>query len=204
VKKNCVGVSYKSYLLSALILFVIIGATVSYSYAEEEEKRTSWGFSVLGGTGDAIYTKTHMREYGFLPRITLPLYRKWKYWDLEFEGNFLYYDIPKIHDAYFLGVSHNIVFKPIQEKWGSLFVLIGAGVGYDSAGERLHRGNSEAPLLGDQHFSGVVNVGAGMVFNVGRGTALRVEYRLYHISEPFDTSDRGLNTHTVLFGISFK
>jgi len=203
VEKNLIGVSYRSYLLSALILFVIIGATVSYSYGEEE-KRTSWGFSILGGTGDAIYTKTHMREYGFLPRITLPLYRKWKYWDLEFEGNFLYYDIPKIHDVYFLGVSHNIVFRPIQEKWGSLFLLIGAGIGYDSAGKRLFRGNSEAPLLGDQHFSGVVNVGAGMLFNIGQGTALRVEYRLYHISEPFDTRDNGLNTHTILLGISFR
>jgi hypothetical protein len=181
---------------------MIAGSIVSYSYGEEE-KKVKWGFSILGGTGDAIYTKTHIREYGFLPRITLPLYRKWKYWDLEFEGNFFYYDIPKIHDVYFLGVSHNIVFKPVQERWGSLFLLIGAGIGYDSTGKKLQRGNSEAPLLGDQHFAGVVNVGAGVLFNIGRKTALRVEYRLYHISEPFDTSDRGLNTHTVLFGISF-
>ena len=197
-------VSYKCYLLSTLIVFVIIGSIVSFAYGEEEEeKRTRWGFSILGGTGDAFYTKTHMREYGFLPRITLPLHRKWKYWELEFEGNFFYYDIPKIHDVYFLGLSHNIVFRPIQEKWGSLFLLIGAGIGYDSAGKRLFRGNSEAPLLGDQHFSGVVNAGAGMLFNIGRGTALRLEYRLYHISEPFDTRDNGLNTHTVLLGIAF-
>jgi hypothetical protein len=204
VKKDPIEVSYKSYLLSTLILLVTIGSIVSYSYGEEREKRTSWGFSILEGTGDAFYTKTHMREYGFLPRITLPLYRKWKYWDLEFEGNFFYYDIPKIHDVYFLGVSHNIVFRPVQEKWGSLFLLIGAGIGYDSAGKRLFRGNSEAPLLGDQHFAGVVHVGAGMRFDIGRGTALRVEYRLYHISEPFDTRDNGLNTHTVLLGISFR
>jgi len=203
VKKDSIVVSYKCYLLSTLIVFVIIGSIVSFAYGEEEEKRTRWGFSILGGTGDAFYTKTHMREYGFLPRITLPLHRKWKYWELEFEGNFFYYDIPKIHDVYFLGLSHNIVFRPIQEKWGSLFLLIGAGVGYDSAGKRLFRGNSEAPLLGDQHFSGVVNAGAGMLFNIGRGTALRLEYRLYHISEPFDTRDNGLNTHTVLLGIAF-
>ena len=30
-----------------------------------------------------------------------------------------------------------------------------------------------------------------------------MEYCFYHISEPFKT-DRGLNTHTVLFGISFR
>ena len=203
VKKNCTGVSYKSYLLSTLILFVIVGSIASDSYGEEE-KKAKWGFSVLGGWGDAFYTQTDMRVYGFLPRISLPLCRKWKKWDLEFEGNFFYYDIPKIHDVYFLGVSHNIVFKPIQERWGSLFLLIGGGFGYDSAGNRLKRGDSEAPLLGDQHFSAICHIGAGMLFNIGRGTALRVEYRLYHISEPFDTSDRGLNTHSVLFGISFR
>ncbi|MGO8990540.1 MAG: hypothetical protein ACLQGU_05740 [bacterium] len=205
MKKDYMRVPYKSYLLSTFILFVIIGSIVSYSYGEEqEEKRTSWGFSILGGTGDVFYSKTHIREYGFLPRITLPLCKDWKYWDLEFEGNFFYYDIPKLHNVYFLGLSQNTVFKPVQERWGSLFLLIGGGFGYDSAGKRLYRGGSEAPLLGDQHFSGFVNVGAGMLFNIGRETALRVEYRLYHISEPFDTSDRGLNTHTVLFGISFK
>ena len=203
VKKNCIGVSYKSYLVSTLILLVIIGSTVSYSYGEEEERKTKWGFSILWGTGDVFYTRTDMKVYGFLPRISFPLRKDWKYWDLEFEGNFFYYDIQKMHDVYFLGLSQNTVFKPIQERWGSLFLLIGGGLGYDSAGERLHRGRSEAPLLGDQHFAGFVNAGAGMLFNIGRKTTLRVEYRLCHISEPFDTSDRGLNTHHVLLGISF-
>ncbi len=203
VKKNCIGVSHKSYLLSTLILFVIIGSMVSYSYGEEE-RRTKWGFSILWGTGDVFYTQTDMKVYGFLPRISFPLRKDWKYWDVEFEGDFFYYKIQKMHDVYFLGLSQNTVFKPIQKRWGSLFLLIGGGLGYDSAGERLHRGVGEAPLLGDQHFAGFVNAGAGMLLNMGRGTKLRVEYRLYHISEPFDTSDRGLNTHTVLFGISFR
>lgn len=203
MKKNCIGVSYKSYLVSISILFVIIGSIVSYSYGEEEERKTKWGFSILWGTGDVFYTRTDMKVYGFLPRISFPLRKDWKYWDLEFEGNFFYYDIQKMHDVYFLGLSQNTVFKPIQERWGSLFLLIGGGLGYDSAGKRLYRGGSEAPLLGDQHFAGFVNAGAGMLFNIGRKTTLRVEYRLCHISEPFDTSDRGLNTHHVLLGISF-
>jgi len=71
VKKSRTGVWYKSYSLSILILFMIIGAIVSYSHGEEE-KRTSWGFSILGGTGDAVYTKTHVREYGFLPVLRCP------------------------------------------------------------------------------------------------------------------------------------
>jgi hypothetical protein len=203
VKDNCIGVSYKSYLLSTLILLVILGSIVSYSYGEEE-KKTRWGFSILGGWGDATYSKIDTQVYGFLPRVSLPLYKDWKKWDLEFEGNFFYYDIHKMHDFCFLGVSHNIVFKPVQERWGSLFLLVGGGLGYDSAGKRLKRGDSDDPVMGDQHFAGVCHGGAGVLFNISRGTALRVEYRFYHISEPFDTSDRGLNTHNVLFGISFR
>jgi hypothetical protein len=201
VKKNCIGVSYRRYLLPILIIFMILGSIVSYSYGEEE-KKINWGFSVFGGTGDATLSKIDMKVYGFIPRITLPLRKDWKKWDVELEGNFFYYDIHKMHDAYFLGLSSNVVFKPIQGKWGSLFLLIGGGFGYDSAGERLHRG-SDPPLLGDQHFAGLGYGGAGVLFHIGRGMALRVEYRFCHVSEPFDTSDRGLNTHNVLLGISF-
>ena len=207
MKKNCTGVSYKGYLLPALIILLIIGSIVSYSYGEEEkeqERRAKWGFSVFGGIGDAIHSKTDLEIYGVIPHVTLPLHKKWKYWDIEFEGNFFYYNIHKMHDFYFLGLSNNIVFKPIQKKWGSLFLLIGGGLGYDSAGKRLRRGDSDAPLMGDQHFAGFCHGGAGVLFNISRGTALRVEYRFYHISEPFDTSDRGLNTHNILFGISFR
>ena len=202
MKKNCSGLSYKRYLLPTLIIFVIVGSIVSYSYGEEEEKNVKWGFSVFGGTGDAVLSKIDMKVYGLIPRVTLPLYKNWKKWDLEFEGNFFYYDIHEMHDVYFLGLSSNFVFKPIQERWGSLFLLIGGGLGYDSAGERLHRG-SNPPLLGDQHFAGFGTGGLGVLLNIGRGKALRVEYRFYHISEPFDTSDRGLNTHNVLLGMSF-
>jgi len=46
------------------------------------------GFFHLWGTGDAIYSKADMEVYGFIPRITLPLRKDWKKWDLEFEGNF--------------------------------------------------------------------------------------------------------------------
>lgn len=182
---------------------MIVGLSGSNSYGEEEEKKVKWGLSVFGGTGDAVYSKADMVVYGIIPRITLPLRKDWKKWDLEFEGNFFYYNIHKMHDVYFLGLSHNIVFKPIKKKWGSLFLLIGGGLGYDSAGKRLKRGVSDDPLMGDQHFAGFFHGGTGMLFDIGRGMALRVEYRFSHISEPFDTSDRGMNTHNVLFGISF-
>ena len=118
MKKNCNGASYKSYLLFTFILFMMIGSLISYSYGEE--KKVKWGFSIFGGTGDAIHSKPDMTVYGFLPRISLPLYKNW---DLEFEGNFSCYDIHKMHDLYFLGGNSNILFKPIQERWGSLFLL---------------------------------------------------------------------------------
>jgi hypothetical protein len=197
--KNDNGAPYKRYLLFASILLIMTGSFISQSYGEE--RKVKWGVSVLGGTGDVFYHKADMTEFGFIPRISLPLYKK--YLDLEFEANFFYYDIRQTHDLYFVGLSHNFLFKPIQEKWGSLFLLGGAGLGYDSAGKRLKIEGSHFPLLGDQHFAGFPYAGAGMFFNVGRGTALRVEYRLYHLSEPFDKTDRGLNTHTVLFGIAF-
>jgi hypothetical protein len=198
VEKNCNGAPYKSYLLFTFIFFMMTGSLISFSYGEEN--KVKWGVSVLGGIGDMFNSKIDMKVYGFLPRISLPLHKNW---DLEFEGDFFYYDIRKMHDLYFLGLSHNFLFKPIRKGWGSLFLLLGAGLGYDSAGKRLSRGDSKAPLMGDQHFAGFGQAGAGMFFNIGRGAALRVEYRFYHISEPLDTTDRGLNTHTVLFGISF-
>jgi len=202
VKKNCIGISRKFCLLSTLLILLITGTIASYSYGEEEERKAKWGVSVFGGTGDAVLSKIDMEVYGLIPRVTLPLRRDWKKWDVEFEGNFFYYNIHKMANVCFLGLSTNFVFKPIQERWGSLFLLIGGGLGYDSAGERLHRG-SNPPLLGDQHFAGFGCGGLGVLFNIGRGKALRVEYRFYHLSEPFDTSDRGLNTHNVLLGITF-
>lgn len=80
-----------------------------------------------------------------------------------------------------------------------MFLLGVGGLGYDSAGKRLKHDHKF--LIGDQHFGRILQVGAGMFFNIGQGAALRVEDRLYHISEPFK-SDKGLNTHNVLLGIS--
>jgi len=181
-----------------------IGSIVSYSYGEEEEeeRKAKWGFSIFGGTGDAVLSKISMKVYGLIPRVTLPLRKDWKMWDIEFEGNFFYYDIHQMPNVYFLGLGTNLVFRPIQERWGSLFLVIGGDLGYDSAGKKLYRAPNP-PLLGDQHFSGVGYGGAGILFNISGKTALRVEYRYCHISEPFNTSDRGLNTHNVLFGIAF-
>lgn len=201
--KSHVDLSRRGYFLSILLSFAIAGSIVSYCNAEEEEKKITWGISVFGGTGDAVHHNADMEVYGLIPRMTFPFYKKWKL-DFEIEGNFFYYNIHKMHDVYFLGLSHNFVFKPIRERWGTLFLLVGAGIGYDSAGKRLKRAAVlDDPLLGDQHFAGFFHGGAGILYDMGRGMALRLEYRFSHISEPLDTGDRGMNTHNILFGISF-
>ncbi len=182
----------KSFLLITFFAFLtVFGSNISLSYGEEINK-LKYGFSVFGGIGDAFHSKPELTTYGFLPRIDLRLL---SILDLELEGNYTYWNIRKEHDLYFLGANANLVFKPIQGKWGALFFLGGAGVGYDSAGKRVEQ-------IGDQHLGGILQAGAGVFYNLGKRLALRVEYRLCHISEPLK-SDRGLNSHNVLLGISY-
>lgn len=192
----CEKVVSKRYLVFTFVAFIMVGAPICHSYGGEVSK-VKYGFSIFGGTGDAWHNETDMTVYGFLPRIDLPLHENW---DLEFEGNYSYWNIRREHDLYFLGIDANILFKPLQRKWGSLFLLAGGGLGYDSAGERLKRDSSY--LIGNQHLGGILQGGVGMYYNLGKGLALRVEYRFYHTSEPF-RRDKGLNTHTALLGISF-
>ena len=188
IRKKRLGKGY--WLLTFVALFVT-GFFVCHSYAEEES-RVRYGFSVLGGAGDAWHNETTLTVYGFLPRADVPLHRNW---DLELEGNYSYWSIHKEHNLYFLGANANILFKPIQRDWGSLFLLVGGGLGYDSGGGRVKE-------IGGQHFGGILQAGLGFYYNLGKRLALRIEYRFYHTSEPF-RSDHGLNAHTALFGVSF-
>ncbi len=182
----------KRFLLIALLAFLtVFGSHISSSHGEEINK-LKYGFSVFGGVGDVFHRKPDLTTYGFLPRIGLRLL---SILDLELEGNYTYWNIRKEHDLYFLGANANLVFKPIQGKWGSLFLLGGAGIGYDSAGKRVEQ-------IGDQHLGGILQAGAGVYYNLGKRLAIRVEYRLCHISEPLK-NDRGLNSHNVLLGISY-
>lgn len=186
------GISNKRFLLIAFLAFLtMFGTLISHSYGEEVSK-TKYGVSIFGGMGDAWHNETNFTVYGVLPRIDLPLHRNW---DLEFEGNYSYWNIRAEQNFYFLGVDFNLLFKPIQGKWGSLFLLAGGGIGYDSAGKRVEQ-------IGDSHCGGILQAGAGVYYNLGKGIALRVEYRFYHTSEPF-RSDKGLNSHNALLGISF-
>jgi len=178
-------------LITFFALSTVFGSLISPSYGEGL-RNLRYGVSILGGAGDAAHSKPDLTTYGFLARVDLPLHENW---DLEFEGNYSYWNIRKEHDLYFLGLDANILFKPIQRSWGSLFLLAGAGLGYDSGGKRV-------PQIGDSHCGAILQAGVGVYYNLGERWALRAEYRLYHTSEPFRT-DRGLNTHAALFGVSF-
>jgi opacity protein-like surface antigen len=189
--KNFKGLSIKRSLIFVFVLFIMIGAFISHPYGEEVRK-VKYGFSVFGGAGEAVHGTPDMTVYGFLPRIDLALHRNW---DLEFEGNYSYWNITREHDLFFLGVDANILFKPIQRNWGSLFLLAGGGLGYNNADNRVRE-------IGDSHCGGILQGGTGFYYNFGKKLALRVEYRFYHTSDPF-RKDIGLDTHNFLLGISF-
>ncbi len=185
------GISGKRYLFFILVPFIAVGSLISDSYGEEV-LRTRYGVSIFGGTGDAWHNETDFTVYGILPRVSFPLHRNW---DLDVEGNYSFWNIRREHDLYFLGVNANILFKPLQWKWGSLFFLGGVGLGYDSAGKRVEE-------IGDSHCGGILQGGVGIYYNLGKGIVFRGEYRFYHLSEPF-RDDTGLNSHNILLGISF-
>ena len=181
----------KRCLLITLFAFLMFGSLISHSYGDDLTN-LRYGVSVFGGIGDAWHNETEFTTFGVLPRIDVPLHRNW---DLEFEGNYTYWKIRREHDLYFLGIDVNLLFKPIQGKWGSLFLLAGGGIGYDSAGKRVEQ-------IGDSHCGGILQAGIGLYYNLWKRWAVRVEYRFYHVSEPF-RDDTGLNSHNVLLGISF-
>ncbi len=186
------GILNKRFLLIAFLAFLaMFGSLNSYSYGEEPSK-LRYGVSVFGGSGDAWHNETEFTTFGILPRIDVALHKNW---DLEFEGNYSYWNIRRERNLYFVGVDVNLLFKPFQWKWGSLFFLAGAGIGYDSAGKRVEQ-------IGDSHCGGILQAGVGLYYNLGKRWALRTEFRFYHISEPF-RSDRGLNSYNGLIGISF-
>jgi len=178
-------------LIAFLVFFAVFGFLTSQSNGEESRK-LRYGVSVFGGSGDAWHNETEFTTFGVLPRIDVALHRNW---DLEFEGNYSYWNIRREEDLYFVGIDVNLLFKPIQRKWGSVFLLAGAGIGYDNAGKRVQQ-------IGDSHCGGILQVGAGFYYNLGKKWALRTEFRFYHISEPF-RNDRGLNSYNALIGISF-
>jgi opacity protein-like surface antigen len=181
----------RRYWVIPFVTLMIVASLISLCYGDEAHQ-FQYGFSVFGGGGDTGHSKPSVNVYGLLPRFDVGLYREWH---LEFEGNFSYWEIYREKDFYFLGANANILFKPIERNWGSLFVLAGGGLGYDSAGKRVIE-------IGDSYIGGIYQMGGGIFYNLGKRLALRIEYRFYHVSDPF-RGDRGLNTHNAFLGISF-
>jgi hypothetical protein len=190
VGKNLKGMLIKRNLVFFILVFsLLLGTSISPSYGEEEG-RPKWGFSFLGGFNARIHPS--LIQVSFLPRLDLPLHNKW---DLEFEGNFSYYGISNDKNLYLLGANANILFKPIQWKGGSLFVIGGVGLGYNNSNGKVHD-------FGDSHLAGVLQAGTGIYIRIKKNLWLRGEYRYQHISDPLN-QDAGLDTHSFITGLSF-
>jgi len=183
----------KRNLISFLIFPMVIGTFLTNSYGEET-KATKWGFSFLGGFN--VHSEPDLMLLAFLPRLDLPLHKNW---DFEFEGNFSYYAISDSKDLYLLGLNTNLLFKPIQWNKGSLFLFGGAGLAYNNNSDREIR----VTKIGDSHVAGLLQIGSGIHYYMGKGWLLRGEYRFKHISDPFQRDD-GINTHSLVLGLSFQ
>ncbi len=111
----------KKHLIFAFAAIVVVGLWIPNSYGQEDLK-TRRGFSFGGGI------KQHARHdftmATFVPRVDIPLHKNW---DFEIEGSFSYYALKNEKNLYVLGLDANIVFKPIQWKTGSIFILRGVG-----------------------------------------------------------------------------
>lgn len=174
------------------IVLIFFFFTVSNLLCKEVQK-PRYGISFLNGWDVKFFHKQpNFRTIGLLPRIDISIYKSI---DFELEGNFSYYGIFKKKDIYLLGGNGNILFRPIQFSSLSLFVIGGAGIGYTNSNGRISQ-------LGDSHVGGLLQLGTGVSCYLSKGIWLRGEYRYIHISDPF-RSDPGLNSHNLLFGLSF-
>jgi opacity protein-like surface antigen len=183
---------FKRYFFFIFLALALVGLLIPNSYGQEDLK-TRWGFSFGGGI------KQHARHdftmWTFLPRVDIPLHRNW---DFEVEGNFSYYVRKMIKDLYVLGLDANLLYKPIQWKKGSIFILGGVGLGYNNNNDH----NKRTWDIGDTHVNGILQAGAGMTYYIGKGVWLRGEYRFHHISDPF-INDPGINSHDFMLGVLF-
>jgi len=82
-------------------------------------------------------------------------------WTSELEENFSCGDIPIQKNFYFLGMNVNVLFKPIQGDWASLFILGGGGIGCDDAGKRVSQ-------IGDSHCGGILQGGQAFTIIWGK------------------------------------
>src|SRR3990172_989352 len=181
MEKRFNGSAFRKRIFLFIFLFILFGWMTPHSYGNED-KKIMYGFSVLGGTESS--NRADILMFALLPRVGLLLHKNWEF---EFEGNLSYYGISKGNNLYLLGVNSNVLFKPIRWGKGSLFLLGGAGLGYDNS-------NGHVRHVGDSHLAGVIQGGGGIYLDIGKGLLLRAEYRIQHISEPF-RDDAGLNNH---------
>lgn len=174
---------------SIVVFLLFIGCFTPPCYADEKEG-IKLGCSILVGfnaKSDPDFT-----QLALLPRAGWALHERW---DFELEGNLSYYSIRGEKNLYLLGVNGNFLFKPVQ--WGKItpFLIAGGGLAYNN-------NNGSVREMGDSHTAGILQGGGGILYDTGKGFLLRGEYRIHHISDPFER-DYGLNTHSFVLGVIF-
>ncbi len=178
-------------LLRLIFPLALVASFVSNSYGEAG--KITYGASFSGGFTEQ--GRNYFTRWAILPRVGLPLH---KYWDLEFEGNFSYYDTSEVKKLYVLGFNGNILFRPIRWGRACFFLLAGAGLGYDNSTD----GNHHTWDVGDTHVAGTLQGGLGVDYSIAKGWGIRGEYRFNHVSDPF-RPDPGINTHNFMLGFTF-
>lgn len=178
--------------LALLVLAHLILNLSAFSdgFCQEEDNkfRYEYGLSLLGGYGDE--DGTDVEYYAAYPRWGW-LFRN--RWELEFEGNIGHYRFDSV-DSTSLGLNGIVVYEFFRFDGGTAFLAGGGGLFYLDLDER--------PQLTDGSLLGLAQGGLGLRLQVGNETLLRLEYRFQHVSDPFETTDRGLNYHCLVLGIS--
>ncbi len=183
--------SWQNGILILTTLLIVL--SMAFPSNGGEERKIRLGFSLLAGpNADFIHGRPTLTQLAILPRINYPLHRKW---DFELEGTLSYYGIKHEKNLYVLGTNVNILFKPLEGKGWKWFLVGGVGAGYNNSNGRIR-------YIGKSHVAGILHIGTGMDVNMGKGYFLRGEYRLEHLSDPFN-HDEGINTHCFMLGVSY-
>jgi hypothetical protein len=172
-----------------LILLVLCFSFVSDGFCQETEIRQEYGLRFLRGvdcgeTPDLDYYALHPTWGWFF----------YDHWGFELEGHIGRYRFESL-DTTSLGLLGLFSYEFDPFRWGSLFLSAGGGI--------LHLDKDKTPGLTDSTIMGLAQAGFGIKLALGKKSDIFLEYRIQHVSDPADSSDAGLNTHCMAFGISF-
>jgi hypothetical protein len=179
--------SFPVFVVAQLILIVPV---LSDGFCEETSRpQSEFGLSLLGGGSNP--DDFPIRYYAVYPRWGWTFLARHEF---ELEGNIGHYHFDST-DMTSLGLQGLFTYEFYRFKRGKAFIAAGGGLIYLDLEER--------PRVGDSSLVALGQAGLGLKFSVGSSNALRLEYRWQHVSDPFDSQDRGWNYHCLVLGVSW-